>query len=283
MLARTGWGSRAVAIVGEMTGEAVEPHLVAGRSIYGRDAAGYDSGRPSYPENVFENLTSRCGLQQGVRAVEVGPGTGQVTRQLIREGAHIVAVEPDPAMASYLQNVVPAQQLDVINTTFEESVLPDDDFDLAVAATSFHWVNQEIGIPKLKRVIRVGGWIALWWTIFGDPERDDPFEAAVSKLLGVKPQERAQEFRGQLDTALSRAEMFVREGFADFRCEVFHSTEHMDPSKARAFYGSLFRFLSLDEVNRQRMLTSVEGMVRTDFGGVIERPFVTVMYTGRKP
>jgi SAM-dependent methyltransferase len=260
-----------------------QPPREAGRAIYGLDAAGYAAGRPGYPERVFEILVTRCGLTRRTAVIESGPGTGQATGRLIQSGAHVLAVEPDPGMADYLRHSFPSHDLEVIGATFEEADLPDDGFDLAVAATSFHWVDQAIGIPKLMRIIKAGGWIALWWTIFGDPDRGDPFESAVWGLLGETPGQRAQDFRDQIDRAVYRAEAFRSEGFVEFNCEVFRSTERMDPPKARAFYGSLFKLLTLDEVDRQRILGSVEDIATEEFGGVVERPFVTVMYTGRRP
>ena len=54
------------------------------RTIYGRDAQGYDTGRPDYPAEVYEILAARCGLRAGASVVEIGPGTGLVTRRLWR-------------------------------------------------------------------------------------------------------------------------------------------------------------------------------------------------------
>lgn len=65
-----------------MPDETDEPPREAGRRTYGHDGAGYDAGRPGYPERVVEILVTRCGLTQGTKAVEVGPGTGQATRRL---------------------------------------------------------------------------------------------------------------------------------------------------------------------------------------------------------
>jgi hypothetical protein len=56
------------------------------RTIYGRDAQGYDAGRPDYPAEVYEILAARCGLRAGASVVEIGPGTGLVTRRLAGGG-----------------------------------------------------------------------------------------------------------------------------------------------------------------------------------------------------
>ena len=71
-----------------------------------------------------------------------------------------------------------------IRGTFEQAPLPQDRFDLAVAATSFHWVDQDAGMPKLGRIIRPGGWAAVWWTIFDDPDRQNAFRDALQARTG---------------------------------------------------------------------------------------------------
>ena len=76
------------------------------RTIYGSDVQGYDAGRPDYPAEVYEILTSRCGLRAGASVVEIGPGTGLVTRRLVAAGARVVAVEPDQHVAAHLAAAV---------------------------------------------------------------------------------------------------------------------------------------------------------------------------------
>ena len=111
------------------------------RAIYGNDAPGYDAGRPDYPAEVYEILAARCGLRAGASVVEIGPGTGLVTRRLVAADARVVAVEPDQNMAAHLAAAV-SSDVEIIPRTFDQAPLPHDRFDLAVAATSFHWVDQ---------------------------------------------------------------------------------------------------------------------------------------------
>src|ERR1700722_13207118 len=92
-------------------------HREEGRRLFGLDPAGYRAGRPDYPEVVYETLVERCGLGPRTRALEIGPGTGLVTQHLLREGAHVTAVEPDPAMATYLQDTAASANLDVVITS----------------------------------------------------------------------------------------------------------------------------------------------------------------------
>lgn len=140
-------------------------HRSEGRRLFGLDPAGYSAGRPDYPEAVYETLARRCGLGPTTQVLEIGPGTGLVTRPLLREVAHVTAVEPDLSMASYLRDAAASANLDVVPSSFEEADVGRARFDLAVAATSFHWVDQEVGLSKLGHTLRPGGWATLWWTL----------------------------------------------------------------------------------------------------------------------
>ena len=113
-----------------------------GRQLYGQDPVAYALGRPDYPERAYELLASRCGLAGATRVIEVGPGTGLVTRRLLGAGAHVTGIEPNTAMSAYLGRTIADPRLDVIVDAFEDVDLSPDSFDLAVAATSFHWVSQ---------------------------------------------------------------------------------------------------------------------------------------------
>jgi SAM-dependent methyltransferase len=140
-----------------------------GRQLYGQNPVTYALGRPDYPERAYELLASRCGLAGATRVIEVGPGTGLVTRRLLGAGAHVTGIEPNTAMSAYLSRTIADPQLDVLVDAFEDVDLSPDSFDLAVAATSFHWVSQPAGMRQLRRLLCPGGWVAIWWMLFDDP------------------------------------------------------------------------------------------------------------------
>lgn len=254
------------------------------RRLYGSDPAGYDAGRPDYPPRVDEILTQRCGLGPGTRVVEIGPGTGRVTRRLAALGASVVAVEPDPAMAAHLARVA-SGDIEVIVATFEDAALPHSGFDLAVAAMSFHWVDQAVGVPKLGRVIRPGGWAASWWTVFGDPYRPDPFRDATARLLGEEPGGRrpAQPRWFELDVAARCEDLTDGAGLTDVVSELIPWTIRMDAAQVRALYASMIRVRLRPEPERRELLDALVAIAEHDFNGAVERPFLTVVYTGRRP
>jgi SAM-dependent methyltransferase len=270
-----------------ISGEEVPPSLeslrVEARQLYGRDAAGYDAGRPQYPEDVYDVLVARCGLAQGTTVLEIGPGTGLVTRRLVGFGAKVVAVEPEPALADYLAKSVEGSDVRIIVEKFEDARLDDGQFDLAVAATSFHWVDQTIGAPKVGRVVRSGGWVAIWWTVLGDPDRPDPFSQAMVEIIGGDPEHQVGGSAFQLGLMGGRRDLERMAGLTNVEAEVFRWTARFDPEQLRALYASLSHVRRQSPLDQERLFGALAAMVCDEVSGTVHHPFVTALYTGRCP
>ena len=147
--------------------------------MFGLDPAGYAAGRPGYPAELFELLVARCGLGQGTATLEVGPGAGQATAELLARGASpYIAVEADPGMARYLAEQF-GDAIEIVNAPFEEAEIAPASIDLAVSATAWHWIDQEQGLAKIAAVVKPGGWWAMWWTMYHDPEGPNAFYDAL--------------------------------------------------------------------------------------------------------
>jgi SAM-dependent methyltransferase len=258
-----------------------------GRRFFGANAATYDAVRPGHAGEVYAILRERCGLRAGSEVLEVGPGTGQATRRLLEHGAGpLVAVEPDPALADYLSAALD-DRVEVRVTALEDADLEPEAFDLAAAASSFHWVEEEAGLAKLLSALRPGGWIALWWTLFGDETRPDPFRRAVDPLfenIPHGPSAPAQEGRPSfaLDSE-SRLEALAKAGFEELRHELFRWTRQWDTQGIRGLYSTFSPISALDPEERDQFLDSVAGVAAVEFGGRVETPLVTSLYTACKP
>jgi SAM-dependent methyltransferase len=159
-----------------------------GRRAFGMDPASYDQGRPEYPRKVYEILQLRCGLRQGSRLFEIGPGTGLATKRLLELGADpVVAIEPDERLAAFLTDSLKkySDRMQVKIAAFEDIDLPLAWFDIGVAATAMHWLDEETALRKVARTLQPGGWWAMWWNVFRDPEQPDELTEAAPNLLSV--------------------------------------------------------------------------------------------------
>jgi SAM-dependent methyltransferase len=257
-----------------------------GRQLFGLDPSGYEAGRPDYPSFVYDELRDRCGLGLGARVLEVGPGTGLVTRRLLAAGAEVVAVEPDPSLAAYLNGASANDRVKIVESSLEEAEIDDAEFDLAIAATSFHWVDQEIGLRKLGRVIKPGGWIALWWTLFRDPNHPDPFSTAVEDLLGPATRGAFDEPGRppyQLDEEHRRRDLARWAGVEKVTSRIVPWTCLLSPAQARALYASMATVIRRPSSEQQELLDQIEDLATETFAGRIERNFVTALYSGQRP
>jgi SAM-dependent methyltransferase len=252
-----------------------------GRSVFGRDPAGYDRGRPGHPDRVYEVLRQRCGLRDGTRVLEIGPGTGQATRRLIELGAEpLVAVEPDPALAQYLPSVTDGKP-DIVSAPLEEAELPAAFFDLAVAASSFHWVDSERGLIAVLQALRPGGWWAMWWTYFGDKTRADPFRDAIDHVVGGLPSSPGAEgFGRDADAAMGA---LTAAGFESYEHELVRWSREWDAADIRALFATFSPIARLEETQRNTILDEVARIAEDDFGGNVVKPAVTSLYTARRP
>ncbi len=252
-----------------------------GRSVFGRDAAAYDRARPGHPDEVYDVLRERCGLGPGTKTLEIGPGTGQVTRRLLELGAsRLVVVEPDPELAAYLSSATGGVS-EILRAPLEEVELADDEFDLAVAASSFHWIDAERGLAAIMRALRPGGWWAMWWTHYGDRTRPDPFRDAIDPLVGgLSSSPGARGFARDPEAALGA---LADAGFEGGRLDSIHGTYEFDAAGIRALFASFSPFIVLEDAERERLLDEIARIADAEFGGRVVKPVLTPLYTARKP
>lgn len=132
------------------------------RRTFDEDAELYDRARPGYPEVLYDDLAAFAGVRPGARVLEIGCGTGQATVPLAGRGCRVTAVEAGPAMAAVARRrLAGAPDAEVVTAAFEEWPLPAEPFDTVLAATSFHWVDPVVRVPKAADALRPGGALAV--------------------------------------------------------------------------------------------------------------------------
>lgn len=143
--------------------------------LFDDDADLYDRMRPPYPDAMFDDLAALTGAGIDADVLEIGCGTGQATAGLADRGWRVTAVEPGVRLAE-----VAGRRLDGTGAvTIEVSPFETWDdagrrFDLAVAASSWHWVDPSVGWRRIHAALRPGGWFAILGRVVvrrdGEPE-----------------------------------------------------------------------------------------------------------------
>ena len=153
-------------------------------SHFERMAEEYASARPAYPSVIFDVLSNDGVIGPGLRVLEVGAGAGLATRDLVASGSEVVALEPGRDLGSLLKATIPG--VAVICSHVENADLPEASFDSVVAATSMHWVDLQVGLPKLHSALRAGGRLAVFRTVFGDDTFETDFRKRVSSIAAAR-------------------------------------------------------------------------------------------------
>jgi SAM-dependent methyltransferase len=123
----------------------------------------YARYRPSYPEAAIELLALRCGLKPRANVVDLGSGTGILSRLLLERGARVFGIEPNIEMRRYSAEVLGGGEFYGSSATAENTGMADKFFDLLVAGQSFHWFNPEKTRSEALRILKPGAWAALLW------------------------------------------------------------------------------------------------------------------------
>jgi SAM-dependent methyltransferase len=253
------------------------------RRSFDRDPGWYDRARPPYPPEVFELLARGFGLGPGCRVLEIRPGSGQATAELLARGAEVVAVEPGQGLAEVLAERLPDERLRIVPADFEDAAVPPGRYDLVVSATAFHWLDLTTALPKIARLLSGRGGLAVWWTVFGDPERRTPFRSAVDQLYARwLPEERRGpgHVPGPLRVDSWSAELRRGGLFGPVTVDLIRWTHRLTATGARLLWGSFPNVNELPVSARRQFLDGVAELVG-QHGGTVDDPYVTSVYRTR--
>ena len=143
------------------------------RSSFGHLAAQYHAVRPGYPADLVEWLVG----DPPKTVVELGAGTGLLTRQLLELGHDVVGVEPDEQMRAHGQSV----GLPLEAGSAESIPAPDGEADAVIVAQAWHWFDPSAAVREVRRVLRPGGHLGLLWNLRDESE---PWVAELGTIVG---------------------------------------------------------------------------------------------------
>ena len=255
-----------------------------GRSVFGADVAGYDAARIGYPRELYDAGAARCGNRTGLSILEIGPGTGLATRDLLGlDPRRLVAVEADGALAAHLAETIDDPRLHVVEHGFVDAPVAGR-FDLACAAAAFHWLEPVAAFARLRQLLLPGATLALWWNVYRQAGADDPFADAVTPLLSdiALPPSEGPAGHYSLDVELHRADIGAA-GFIDFTPLLFRRERMLETAQIRALYASYSHIRSLAPDRREALLDAICALADTRFGGAVPNVTLTPLYLATAP
>jgi len=162
----------------------------------------YERVRPAYPPDAIAWIAERLDLREGRTVLDLGAGTGKLTRPLLGTGARVIAVEPGDAMRAELSRGLP--EAETLRGAAEAIPLPDGSVDAAAVGQAFHWFRHAEAIPELHRVLRPGGWLALAWN---SRDQESELQREISELIAPLVTSR-RAISAESSRALEKSELF---------------------------------------------------------------------------
>lgn len=239
---------------------------------FGSKASTYEAGRPGYPAEAVAWLLRPVNHDgRALRVVDVGAGTGKLTRVVVELGADVVAIDPDPAMLAELRTHV--HGVPTFLGRAEGMPLPDASVDALLFGQAWHWVDPVAASAEAGRVLRSGGVLGLVWNI-----RDDSVPW-VRRLTEIMHGSHAEEMLAQGDPQ-------VAEPFGELEAQTWRWSRSMTRDVLLAMARSRSYMITASDEDRAAIERGLEALL-DEIGAVGDRviglPYVTRAFRGIRP
>jgi SAM-dependent methyltransferase len=234
----------------------------------------YERGRPGYPSDVVDI----AGGPAASAVLDLGAGTGKLTRLLVSTFGRVVAVEPAEAMRYQLAKLCP--EAEVLAGSAEEIPLAGASVDGVFAAEAFHWFDGERALAEIARVLRAHGALVLMWNLPAGPT--EPSIAAVDQLIHERAPRNLEYDPGDLNsTRFASGEWraaFAGSPFEELQEARLPNLQTLDRNAMVAFLASMGWIADLPDVERLSLLDTIRSLLDAD---EYRRPWETHVYWTR--
>lgn len=228
---------------------------------FGAAADSYERGRPGYPADAVAWM-----LRGAREVVDVGAGTGKLTRAVVATGADVIAVDPDVAMLAALHEAVPGVPTQI--GTAERLPRPDASADAVVLGQAWHWVDPVDGSREIGRVVRPAGILGLIWNV-----RDVQVDW-VRRMGGIMHDSNAERM-------IATGGPVVVEPFGALESREWHWTTPMTRATLHAMARSRSSVITATDAERRRIGREMDALF-DEIGArddeAVDLPYVTVAF-----
>ncbi|MGB7539772.1 MAG: class I SAM-dependent methyltransferase, partial [Anaerolineales bacterium] len=230
---------------------------------------------------LVESVLSITRIPSTGRILEIGSGTGKATRLFAEKGFEIYCIEPGENLNRVaIRSLKGINRVTIEQVRFEEWNGETDPFDLAISAQAFHWINPDIGYRKAASALKANGHIALFWNMHAgfkgnlESEIERVYRQHAPKL--AQRREKTEEVIKQREAALSSSGYFT--GVTVNR---FYWSERYGRRQYIGLLNTYSDHIGLPERARRNLMEGISEVISQN-GGYINKPYITVLYVGKK-
>lgn len=254
------------------------PDRPDGTTVFDEVAERYARFRPDYQPELIDDIVSLSGIPPGGRILEIGCGPGKATLPFAQRGYAMLCLDPGPRLVALARERVrdyAAVQFAV--TTFEDWPLEESAFDLVIAASAFHWIREEVALPKAAAALKDTGAIALFRN--APRHEDTPLYREIQRAYA----EHAPELEhGRGRRRRSAAEGLEASGlFRDLQVRHHPWKQTFSAQEYVNLLDTYSGHRSLPAERRAALFAAILTVIKRS-GGTIEVPYVGTVQVARK-
>ncbi|ERR1022692_61521 len=153
--------------------------------VFNEIAVEYDRNRPAYPDVLVDQACEVAAIGDGDRVLEIGCGTGQLTRGLLERGLRVTALEPGDRLIAVAEgNLKDAGDVEFFHARLEEVQLPRESYEAVFSASAIHWVDPDLSWRKIAEALTANGTLALIQYFGLQEQRSAEDQQALLSALG---------------------------------------------------------------------------------------------------
>ena len=252
---------------------------------YSSAALAYDKARPRYPEALISHVAHLVQLGSHSRLLEIGCGSGIATTAFAGYQCPILCVEPNPDFCEIAKRNCKQFQKVIINqSSFEECPLEVSAFDMVVSASAFHWVQPEVGYPKVADTLRDNGYFVLLWNKEPQPTSDvcqllaeSYLQMGLSSLGQFETEEKRQQMLKALVQPAIESRLFKEVDSRQITVDIRYTVEDY-----LLLLSSYSPYLSLEESRRNNLFEMLRRKINDDLMGTIELSYISAVNIFKK-
>ncbi|NEO53329.1 MAG: class I SAM-dependent methyltransferase [Okeania sp. SIO3B5] len=252
---------------------------------YGQIADAYDRTRPRYPQPLANRVVEIAQLSSNTKILEIGCATGTATTSFADLGFSMICVEPNSESYKIaVKNCAHYERVKIINTTFEEWELEKNQFDVVLAATSFHWVSPEIRYAKTAEALKTNGFLVLLWNTPPQPSQDiyrelldSVYQTYASDVKGYEAIATHQKNISSIGNAVIDSGKFQNLVSEELICEVTY-----DIDDYLALLSTLSPYIAMDAKQRNTLFEKLSTILKEYYGNIINLSYLSALQIAQK-
>lgn len=254
------------------------------QTIFDQAASDYEETRPGYPKELIQDIITISNIPRNGLILEIGCGTGQATVPFAERGYSMTCLDiGKELLARAAQKCISYPRVRFELSSFENWSAAEAGYDLIISASAFHWIPPEIGYPKTAYMLKEEGYLALFWNHHPTPYTGF-FQTVQSIYRDIVPEWRPVSSSESLEERIERTRVSIAETNL-FEAATIHQYRWERDYSTEAYLRLLNTYSDhrqLNENRKLRLFEKIGELIEKQYGGVVTRPYLTVLYIARK-